>query len=273
MATVTLGDYHVEVAEEFGPRIVGLRRNDGDEVLAILGPEAVIEHGGGTYRFHGGHRLWASPEIAASTYASDDHPCSVTVEDDSLTVSAEPDAAGLAKSITVRPDGDSLVVEHTIERDRDGVVMAAWGITQLPLGGTALVPLDGPDTSPLPNRSLVLWPYTDLHDSRVRFVRSGVEVDGGAGEALKVGTMRWRSRLGYLRNRQLFTKEIVNASSGVVPDFGASHQVYVGQGFCELETVGGQVAEGPARLVERWQLWDCSDLDQAWDIVSAGPPS
>lgn len=272
MATVTLGDYHVEVAEEFGPRIVGLRRGEGDEVLVSLGPDAVIDHAGGIFRFRGGHRLWASPEIAASTYASDDHPCNLTVGEDSLTVSAEPDGAGLAKTITVRPEGDSLVVEHVIERDRGGLVMAAWGITQLPIGGTALVPLDGPETSPLPNRSLVLWPYTDLHDSRFRFGQSGVEIEADAGDPLKLGTMGWRSRLGYLRNGQLFTKEIVNSSIGVVPDFGASHQVYVGQGFCELETLGGQVAEGPARLTERWHVADCSGLDLAWDMVSAGTP-
>jgi hypothetical protein len=259
-----LGEFEVEVAEDFGPRIIGLRRAGGDEVLASLGPEAVIEHPGGIFRFRGGHRLWAAPEIAASTYAPDDHPCSLIVDEDSLTVTAEPDTAGLAKTITLRLEDDSLVVEHVIEREHDGVMIAAWGITQLPLCGTALVPLDGPDTSPLPNRSLVLWPYTDLHDSRLLFGNPGIEIDADAGDPLKVGTAGWRSRLGYLHNGQLFTKEVVGSSSGVVPDFGASHQVYVGQGFCELETVGGQVAEGPARLTERWQLLPCSDLEEAW---------
>ncbi|HET9260330.1 MAG TPA: hypothetical protein VFP42_09415 [Acidimicrobiia bacterium] len=270
MATFTLGDYQVEVAEEFGPRITGLRHRDREEVLVSLGPEPAIEHAGGVFRFRGGHRLWASPEIATSTYASDDQPCSVIVEDGSLTVTAPPDGAGLVKTITVTPDGNALQVGHSIERDHEGVV-AAWGITQLPLGGTALIPLDGPDTSPLPNRTLVLWPYTDLHDPRIHFGRLGVEIDAGQGDDLKLGTPGWRSPLGYLRNGQLFTKEIVSSSSGVVPDFGASHQVYVGQGFCELETVGGQIAGGPARLTERWQVRPCADIDQAWTMLSRAP--
>jgi hypothetical protein len=270
VATVTLGEYLVDVAEEFGPRIIGLRRNDGDEALVSLGPESVIEHAGGVFSFRGGHRLWSAPEIAASTYASDDHTCSLVFEGDSLTVSAKPDAAGLAKTITVRSAGDSLVVEHLIEPGHDGVAMAAWGITQLPLGGTALVPLEGPETSPLPNRSLVLWPYTNLNDPRLAFRQTGVEIDAGAGDPLKLGTAGWTSRLGYLRSGQLFTKELVSSSSGVVPDFGASHQVYVGQGFCELETMGGQVADGPARLTERWQLAPCTDLEEAWARVSTG---
>lgn len=270
MAAFTLGEYQVEVAEEFGPRIVGLRRGGGTEVFVTLGPEKMIEHPGGIFRFRGGHRLWSSPEIAASTYAPDDHPCSVTVEDGDLTVSAQPDSAGLIKTITLKSVGDCLVVEHVVEHDRDGMVMAAWGITQLPMGGVALIPLDGPETSPLPNRSLVLWPYTDLHDSRLRFVQTGVEIEAGPGDPLKLGTVGWTSRLGYLHDGQLFTKEIVTSSSGIVPDFGASHQVYVGQGFCELETVGGQVSEGPARLTERWSVMPCPDLVEAWREVSRG---
>jgi hypothetical protein len=174
VAVFTLGEYQVEVPEDFGPRIVSLRRGGGDEVLAILGPDSVIEHPGGTYRFRGGHRLWAAPEIAASTYASDDEPCRVVQDGDRVTVTGSPDSAGLAKTMSLTAEDDTLVVEHTIEREHDGTLVAAWGITQLPLGGTALIPLEGPPTSPIPNRSLILWPYTDLADDRIRFRHNGV---------------------------------------------------------------------------------------------------
>ena len=269
MATFALGDYKVDIAEDFGPRIVGLRRAGGGEVLASLGPDSVIQHAGGVFRFRGGHRLWAAPEIPASTYASDDEPCTVVSDDDRLTVTGEPDSAGLAKTMSVTLDGDALLVEHTIDRENDTALFAAWGITQLPLGGTALVPIEGPDTSPLPNRSLILWPYTDLGDTRLAFHGGRVEIEAGDGEPLKLGTAGWRSRLGYLRKGQLFTKEIVTSSAGVVPDFGSSHQVYVGQGFCELETIGGQVTKGPARLTERWQVIACGDIGEAWELVTA----
>lgn len=268
MATFALGDYQVDIAEDFGPRIVGLRRAGGSEVLASLGPDSVINHAGGVFRFRGGHRLWAAPEIAASTYASDDEPCTVVFEADRLTVTGVPDSAGLAKTMSVKPEGDALLVEHTIDREHDSGLFAAWGITQMPLGGTALIPIEGPDTSPLPNRSLILWPYTDLGDTRLGFQAGRVEIETGDGEPLKLGTAGWRSRLGYLRDSQLFTKEIVTSSAGVVPDFGASHQVYVGQGFCELETVGGQVTEGPARLTERWQVIPCGNIGEAWELVT-----
>lgn len=268
MPTFDLGEYKVDVAQDFGPRVAGLKRGvAAADILVTLGDDSIIEHPGGVFRFRGGHRLWAAPEIAPSTYASDDAPCLVVFDDDRVTLTGTRDPAGMVKTVTLVADGDGLLVEHTIEADHDSL-FAAWGITQLPLGGTALVPLEGPDTSPLPNRSLILWPYTDLDDPRLGFRNVGIEIEAAEGDPVKVGAAHWRSRLGYLRDGHLFTKEIVRSSVGVVPDFGASYQVYVGQGFCELETIGGQVTDGSAHLTERWQVTPCRDVSQAWELVT-----
>ena len=80
------------------------------------------------------------------------------------------DRAGLLKEISVSATagGDAVVVEHVLTRRGRPVDVAPWAITQLPLGGTAIVPVDGPDGGPQANRSLVLWPYTDLGDDRTR---------------------------------------------------------------------------------------------------------
>ena len=53
---------------------------------------------------------------------------------------------------------------------------------------------------------------------------------------------------------------------GVVPDYGAAGQVYVGQGFCELESVGG-LSDHPT-LRERWTVRDCPDLETARQIMT-----
>jgi len=61
-------------------------------------------------------------------------------------------------------------------------------------------------------------------------------------------------------------KEIESAEGRKVPDFGAVAQVYVGSGFCELESVGGltDVSDGGAgTLRERWTVIDCGDLEAA----------
>ncbi len=97
-----LGPYLVEAATRFGPRLVSLRREKGPELFAQLSDDVAIDlPGSEPYRFHGGHRLWAAPEVPAITYAPDDHTCVVSAGDDELTITAPADGAGLVKQLTV----------------------------------------------------------------------------------------------------------------------------------------------------------------------------
>lgn len=267
MIEVGLGSYQLEIATEFGPRVMGLRRDDGPQVLARPGGDAGNEPPNGVYRFRGGHRLWAAPEIAEITYAADDHECSVEEVDGAVTITGPSDDAQLVKEITIRADEGALMLEHTIRRHSGrGPELAAWAITQLPLGGTAILPLIGPLTAPLPNRQLVLWPYTSMTDQRLGFGDVAISVSADEGPPLKLGAGASSRRLGYLRGGQLFLKEIMSKPLGTVPDFGAALQVYVGQGFCELETLGGMVEVSntrPAILTERWTVLGCDDVEVA----------
>jgi hypothetical protein len=250
--------------------VTGLRREEGPNLFAVLGDEiAIPRRDGRPYRFRGGHRLWASPEIAAITYALDERGCEVTGDSTSVTVAAPPDEAGMAKEIELTIDGDELVVAHRIDNANAGAI-AAWGITQLPLGGTALLSMEGSDSAPLPDRGLVLWPYTSLADPRMRFEDDAAIITAGGGPPLKIGLGPGPRRLGYLLDGSLFLKEVPAAED--VPDRGAVAQIYVGQGFCELEGVGGLTPsdQGPALLVERWRVVECPDLEAAKAIVAEG---
>lgn len=268
MAEVILGSYRLEVPTGFGPRVIGLRRDDDPEILAT-DVDATIEHSGGTYAFRGGHRLWASPEVPEFTYASEDNPCDVEIDGDGAVARSGVDDAGFTKEIGVSLDSDSIRVDHTLTREPGAVDgMAAWAITQLPLDGVALVPLTGSDTGPLPDRRLVLWPYTSPADERLRFTEQGVEIAALPGDPVKLGVGPQRPRLGYLRDGQLFVKEFVTTSPGETPDLGAGSQVYVGQGFCELETVGGLSKGTVATVSERWTIRACVDIADAWGILT-----
>lgn len=261
-----LGRYRIEVATEFGPRITSLRLDDGPEILARLGPEAVLDHEGGTYHFRGGHRLWAAPEIAAVTYASDDHQCEVSETSESIVVTAPPDAAGLVKEVSISADAESLVVDHRLTGSGFSGAVAPWALSQLPLGGTAILPVIGDDTAPEANRYLVIWPYSSVEDRRVTLCDDVLEIQAREGPPLKFGSGPTPGRLGYFADGVLFMKEIESAEGREVPDFGAVAQVYVGSGFCELESVGGltDISEGAAGVLrERWTVVECGDLEAA----------
>lgn len=271
---LTLGSYVVAVATGFGPRITGFRRHEGPPLLASLPPHLGLEHEDGFYRFHGGHRLWAAPEIAAVTYAPDDRECAVTHEADTVLISAPPDRSGLVKEIEVSARGDELIVEHRLRAASGAIAVAPWAITQMPLGGVAILSLEGARTAPLPDRQIVLWPYTDLGDPRIRIRGSVLVVAAEAASEMKLGTGPTPGRIGYLREGWLFVKTLEEAGGGEVPDFGAIHQVYVGEDFCELENLGGietVSTESSARLVERWQALECADLESAIRLVAEGP--
>ncbi|HEU4894847.1 MAG TPA: hypothetical protein VFT85_03325 [Acidimicrobiia bacterium] len=269
-----LGPYRIAIATEFGPRITSLRFDDGPEMFAELGSDAVITHDTGTYHFRGGHRLWVSPEVPEVTYADDDHVCTVEEVDGVITVTGPPDGAGLVKEISVSSDGDGLAVDHRITRtEGHSPPMAAWAITQVPLGGTAILPVSGADTTPSANRYLVLWPYTSLEDSRVSLGDEALELRAAGGPPIKFGAGPDPGRLGYFRDSFVFLKEIASATDRRVPDFGAVGQVYLGQGFCELESVGAltDLTSGvAAELHERWIVEDCGDLDSAIALTVSG---
>jgi hypothetical protein len=272
LTEVELGPYGLGIADDFGPRVVSLRRDDSPELLAQLTGSHAIEHPGGIYHFHGGHRLWAAPEDPDVTYANDDHACEVSVANGATTVVGPPDSAGLIKSIVVSSRGDDLLIEHTITGGHASQQLAAWAITQFPLGGTAILPLAGEDTGPRPNRNLILWPYTKLDDPRLRFGEGVALITTADGSPLKLGVGPMPQRLGYLRDGWLFIKETGSTPPGTVPDFGAVSQVYLGQGFCELESVGElvDIDDRPASVSEVWRVLACDDEARASDLVLGG---
>jgi hypothetical protein len=271
----SLGPYLVEVAVDFGPRVLSFRRDPGPGMFARLGPDLVIDRPDtGVYRFRGGHRLWASPEIPAITYAPDDEPCQVTEQGDTLAVLGPPDRAGLEKRLSITARGDEVIVDHVLTNaGPEPIEVAPWAITQLRLGGNAIVPIDGgADPNRLQaNASLVLWPYTDLTDPRVSLHPGALMVRAGAGAAFKIGTGPAPGRLGYHLDGYLYTKTVTPAHDGRYADRGAVGQVYLGDSFCELETVGALVTLVPgeeAAHPESWAIEECADLGEALAVMT-----
>jgi len=264
-----LGPYRLSVATGFGPRVLGMRLGAGPEIFANLSPEVVIDlPGSGTYTFRGGHRLWASPEIPGVTYAPDDEPCRVVSEEDDVVIIGPTDRAGLTKSIAIHLAGDRLVVDHTLgNAGTASREVGPWAITQLRLGGVALVPTGSPVADgPQASHSLILWPYTDLSDPRLSWRLGSLVVEAKAGPPLKLGVGPAPSRLGYLIDGHVFIKELPPSGPGVYPDRGAAAQIYLNEDFCELESVGPVSALEPGASISHREVWvveTCEDVDAA----------
>ena len=270
-----MGPYVLAAATGFGPRLVSLRLRHGPELFARLGDDLVIEHPeSGTYRFHGGHRLWAAPEVPAISYASDDHHCGVTGGPDWLAIEAPADSAGLIKHLSAKLEGQRLVVDHQLANSGPRPIsVAPWGITQFRLGGVAVLPTGntGVQNSFQGNCSLVIWPYTNLADPRLSWRRRAAVIEAVPGPRFKIGSGPGPGRIGYLIDNQLFTKEIPPAGDGIYSDRGAVAQVFVDDSFCELESLGPITALEPGSSVshrEVWEISDCADVATAYERVT-----
>ncbi len=268
--TRRLGHFEVTVPTGYGPRLLGLRHDRSPDILLRMEPEAgITTEGVGTFHFRGGHRLWAAPEVPWVTYVPDDDPCEVTFRDGVIRVAGSVDAAGFAKELAVSVGGEELIVDHTLRWTGPGAVRAAaWSITQLPRGGTAVLPVVGINngTALQADRSLVIWPYTDLSDPRLSFRPAAVVLDSAAGPKLKFGSGPAPGRVGYLREGWLFLKSVTPANAGDYADRGAVAQVFCNEEFCELESLGPLVeleAGSEVRHRERWSVGECPDVESA----------
>ena len=232
----------------------------------------MIEHPGGTYRFRGGHRLWAAPEVPEITYAPDDDECELTYGRGSVSVVGPVDHAGLSKRLVITSEGSQLpnpvlIVDHTLtNHGTDSRELAPWAITQFRMGGLALMPLGRSGGSLQGDRSLTVWPYTDLSDPRLEMDQSSLTVAANAGPRFKIGVGPNPGRLGYLLDGWLFQKEIALAIDRPYADRGATGQIFVEGHFCELESLGALIELAPGERVshrELWSLSECDDLEIA----------
>jgi len=243
-----------------GPRVLGLS-GSGDNVMAVL-PDGSLDGPDGTrFRFVGGHRLWAAPEVAEISYQPDDRPCVASEVPGGVRVEAPPDGAGLVKALEVRRGNGGWLVDHELRNaSSTAVTLAAWAITQLRPGGTATLPLPPRGAGPQADRSLVLWPYTDLADERIQAEPGGVSIRWTpAGPALKLGVAPGEGAVSYRLDGEVFEKGVDVDPDATYADRGAALQVYLCDEFCELETLGPLRELEPGEAAthrERWTLRD-----------------
>ena len=259
----------VLISRSVGPRILSLKFTDGENIFAEL-PDFVVEcPGSGTFHSYGGHRLWHAPEELSRTFLPDDSPVDIFSIENGYRATQNVEAkTGLQKSLEIRLHDDSPRVVITHRLSNHGlwpVTTAPWAITQLKTGGVAILPLSCADTKQLPNRTLTLWPYTDLSNPNVSFGKQHirVRVDMKENEAFKVGFPNPRGWLAYWLNGTLFVKRATYEAQSNYFDFGSSSECYCNDEFLELETLAPISTIQPEESVthvETWQLFkniDC----------------
>ena len=223
----------------------------------------------GEFYLRGGHRLWIAPEDLFYVCPEDD--LSVVEEKDKVILRSPVDAAGLEKEISFRLDENCVHLTHRVTWHGDKPIeFAPWGITQLRLGGMAILPLSS-SKGLEPNRNLVFWPYSQIHDERLELHDDLILLHGQASEqAFKIGNLNKHGWIACALGEALFVKRFSLGESQSYPDMGCNVEAYVKDVCIELETLGPVAKLNPNESVTHEETWEViTDTEYPATIESA----
>jgi hypothetical protein len=277
-----MGDFHGEPTAilkndflqleflQHSPRIVRIIPNGKNNLFVDLGKSSLATPYGDFY-FRGGHRLWHAPEDFPRTYIPDTSGATLESTPKGVRITQPTEAeTGIRKSIeiTLDPSAAKVTVRHGLRYEGTAPIeLAPWALSMMRLGGIAIVPQPaGDESAKLPNRNLVLWPYSSVKDPRLEINDDFVLVQANAKTpALKLGSWTSQNWIAYWLDEILFVKRFETSGfPGEYPDFGCNVEIYCNDQFIELETLGPLHALQPGESVshvETWEIYDSLNLD------------
>jgi hypothetical protein len=246
-----------------GPRIVGLYAKGVEGNLLAETPEVHWPSKQGEFYLRGGHRLWVSPEDEEYICPEDD--LKVIEDGDRLILRSGVDVSGIEKEIVIRLENDCVHLSHKLTwHGNKPVELASWGITQLRLGGLAILPLLGVNGL-LPDRNLVLWPYTKFEDDRLTLLDDMFLLRGtGKDHACKIGTRNLHGWMAHAMGDVLFTKRFETDSNETYPDMGCNVEAYVKDACIELENLSA---------VKKLNKGDSVAHEETWQVTPGNFPA
>jgi hypothetical protein len=262
----------LEYLTDIGPRIARLFVGDSPNLFAEL-PDLAQDTAYGRFEFMGGHRLWHAPEALPRTYIPDQAvSCENLVDGLRITAASEPDT-GLAKSIEIRLAADAarVTLTHIIKNEGlSEVECAPWALSMFKLGGTIILPQPSGAQGLLPNRLIVLWPYTRVRDTRLQINDDFILLKADAAlPPAKIGSYNTHGWAAYWLDGILAVKRFDVTAMAHYPDGGCNVETYCNDRFVELETLGALVKLAPGQSARHQETWEFyPGLDQPFIPVS-----
>jgi hypothetical protein len=270
----TFDEINLLATRSVGPRILSLEFKNSSNIFAELPDQYLEFQNGKKYNFFGGHRLWSAPEIPEITYSPENTPVEVSHENGIVSMVKEADpVTGIRKEIRIQPSRfeNTLIIDHVLKNESEiSITIAPWAITQLKVEGTAILPFNESvekENPYLPNRSLILWPYSDLYDKRISYSNEYIVVHSALGGGpLKLGIPNSQNWLAYLHNNILFVKITKNHGKNCELDMGAAGQCYCNDKFIELESLGRLKTLSPGDDIGHREIWKLAKVNIDDDI-------
>ncbi|MGB2965117.1 MAG: hypothetical protein WBB69_14145 [Anaerolineales bacterium] len=248
------------ITQSVGPRIISLRFQGGENLFAEL-PDLVFDSfEDEIYYIYGGHRLWHAPEAMPRTYYADNQPVDISSTQDGLLIRQPVEIqTGIEKSIQISlvENKPQVILHHTlINRGVWPIQCAPWAITQLKKGGVAILPQSIEQTGFLPNRSIAVWPYTDINSPHIQWGNRYILIPTKMKSPFKIGFPNPHGWLAYWNEGTLFVKRSAYHPQAEYYDFGSSSECYSNGNFLELETLAPISTLDPDHSVTHIETWE-----------------
>lgn len=259
-----LSNRHVElvVSLDVGPRVLSYKPLNGTNVFKNY-PGQLGQSGESEWMIRGGHRLWVAPEDPAVSYELDNGP--VPHELLSNGIRLENPASlqfGLHKilTVTLAENSSEVTLHHRVVNEGvKPVEISSWGLSVMAPGGLEIIPVPALGEHPrdlLPNRVMVLWPYTDMTDTRLRFGSEFITLrqtkDGGP---TKLGLAHKEKWVAYLNGENLFVKTVEFVEGAPYTDFGCNFETFTNEFMLEIESLSPLKVLQPGESVEHTEKW------------------
>jgi len=262
----------VFVTLDLGPRVIRYALRGGhnfffeDRARTVKHDEKAMSdfYGrGASWFIYGGHRIWVSPESLPRCYYPDNKPIEYTVDGTEFTFTPAPQVEnGLQMQLVVSMEETSTRV--TVKNRVTNIApetqeFSVWALSVLAPGGVEFVPMNTNDTGLLGNRTMALWPYTNMADKRVAWGKEYIMLRQSrrAKCAFKVGMDNRRGFAAYVLHGAMFVKRLPYAEGAAYPDGGMNFETYTNDKFLEMESLSPltKVANGEMREhVEKWEI-------------------
>lgn len=261
------------VTLDVGPRILRFSAEGYQNVFAEDVQEADVLPDGSVCHVYGGFRICHCPETFPRSYISDSHPVeSYSVLGDSLVADAQPEVwTQMQKRLRVTLRPEDVEVQIGIKNTGAWAVQcAAWGISACAPGSTVVFAGSSEDTGYLPNRSLIIWPYTKMQDARMQFFDAYhvVHCDPARAEPLKLGCRNTQGWAAAFVHQQCYIKRFAWEAAREYPDFGCNFETYDADWGVEVESLS------PLQIIEPNQtLWhtECWEIHPGISLPTAMP--
>ncbi|MDP2892293.1 MAG: hypothetical protein Q8O09_04075 [Bacillota bacterium] len=262
---LTSGKLDLIVTLDMGPRIISFTYDKGSNVFNE-DVEVKVEHAHGIWHIYGGHRLWHSPEAMPRTYMPDNEPVQYVEEKDSVVLrpKAEP-YTQIQKEIRIKSVKDGVRITHKLTNNNAWPVeLALWALTVCARNGDLIIPLSKRQTGLLPNRLLVLWPYSKPDDPRFSLTQDFVllKQDPYSAAPFKFGMNNEDGWAAYLVSGFLFVKKYRHIIGATYPDFGASTEAYAAEWGMEVGTLSPVAVVQPGQALEHEETWHLMEAEK-----------